>query len=47
MHARNFMTERVKAIAPNTPLPEIAATLVGRLNGALHRLSGGSTRMNS
>ena len=27
-HARNIMTERVSTITPNTPLPEIAATLV-------------------
>jgi CBS domain-containing protein len=29
-HARNIMTERVRAITPNTPLPEIAATLVSQ-----------------
>jgi CBS domain-containing protein len=33
-HARNFMTERVSAISPDTPLEAIARTLVtGRFGG--------------
>ena len=33
-HARNMMTERVAAVAPDTPLAAIAATLVaGRIGG--------------
>ena len=33
-HARNFMTERVTSVSPETPLEEIARTLVaGRFGG--------------
>ena len=34
-HARNIMTERVTSITPDTPLPEIATTLVGAGFGGL------------
>jgi len=34
-HARNIMTERVTKIFPDTPLPEIAATLVAAGFGGL------------
>ena len=33
-HARNFMTERVTSVSPDTPLEEITRTLVaGRISG--------------
>ena len=34
-HARNFMTERVSAIGPDTPIDEVARALVGGRFGGL------------